>query len=185
MRPKLSLSDLRGAHVGVWGLGVEGTAHETAWQVETLQNEISPFGPHEMVAVAGTDATKLWFALAEFQVPSDDPLTFKANLLPSRAVEFVHAARDAGCAVQSHAASGIVVGHLPDSVTTAAAAQVVLAGLRGLARRSRGNLTVVDCDNGWKSDLALFGDPEPAWPLMRKLKLALDPQSLLNPHQFL
>ncbi|MGE5191905.1 MAG: FAD-binding oxidoreductase [Deltaproteobacteria bacterium] len=173
------------SHRPVLCLGVEGTAHETAWQLETLKGEISPFALHEIVPVADASATKLWFALAEFQVPSDDPLTFKANLLPSRTVEFVHEAERLGCAVQAHAASGIVVGHLPDSVTTAAAAQVAVAGLRGLARKSRGNLIVVHCDEGWKSELPLFGDPEPAWPLMRKLKRELDPQNILNPHQVL
>jgi glycolate oxidase FAD binding subunit len=166
-------------------LGVEGTAHETAWQVETLKGEIAPFGPHETVPVAGADATKLWFALAEFQVPSDDPLTFKANLLPSRTVEFVHEAERLGCAVQAHAASGVVVGHFPDSVTSAATAQTALASLRGLARRTRGNVVVVHCDDGWKGELPLFGEPEPAWPLMRKLKRELDPRNLLNPHQAL
>jgi glycolate oxidase FAD binding subunit len=152
------------------------------WQIDTLKSELSPFGPHEIVQVSNTEATKLWFALAEFQVPSDDPLTFKANLLPSRTVEFVHEAEGAGCAVQAHAANGIVIGHLPDTVTTARAAQAVLSNLRGLARKSRGNLMVVHCDDSWKSGLPLFGGPEPAWPLMRKLKCELDPQNLLNPH---
>jgi glycolate oxidase FAD binding subunit len=166
-------------------LGVEGTARETDWQVATLKEEIAPFGSHQLVPIADTEATKLWFALAEFQVPSDDPLTFKANLLPSRTVEFVQEAERAGCALQAHAASGIVMGHLPDSVTTVGAARSMLAGLRGLARKCHGNLTIVQCDESWKSELPIFGTPEPAWPLMRKIKRELDPQNLLNPHQVL
>ena len=79
-------------HRPVLCIGVEGTEPETAWQVKTLKAELTPLGPHEIVPVSGTEATKLWFALAEFQVPSDDPLTFKANLLPSRTVAFVDAA---------------------------------------------------------------------------------------------
>jgi glycolate oxidase FAD binding subunit len=172
------------AHRPVLCLGVEGTARETAWQVETLKGEIAPFSPHDIVALSDSDATKLWFALAEFQVPSDDPLTFKANLLPSRTVAFVHEAERVGCAVQAHAANGIVIGHLPDSVTTARTAQSVLDNLRGLARKCRGNLAVVQCDDSWKSELPIFGDPESAWPLMRRLKQELDPQNRLNPHQF-
>src|SRR5262249_23344359 len=131
-----------------------------------------------------TEATKMWFALAEFQVPSDDPLTFRANLLPSRTVEFVAAAEREGCAVQAHAGNGIVTGHLPDSVASAAGARDVLARLRGLARKApRGNLVVVHCDDSWKSELAVCGEPEPSWPLMRALKRQLDPKNLLNPHQ--
>jgi glycolate oxidase FAD binding subunit len=173
------------AHRPVLCLGVEGTVRETDWQVATLKEEIAPFGSHQLVPITDTETTKLWFALAEFQVPSDDPLTFKANLLPSRTVEFVHEAERAGCALQAHAASGIVMGHLPDSVTTVGAARSTLAGLRGLARKCHGNLTIVQCDESWKSELPLFGTPEPAWPLMRKIKRELDPQNLLNPHQVL
>jgi glycolate oxidase FAD binding subunit len=169
-------------HRPVLCVGVEGTAPEAAWQMETLQSEISPFSPHEIVPVSGAGATKLWFALTEFQVPSDDPLTFKANLLPSRTVDFVNEAQQTGCAVQGHAGSGIVIGHLPDLVTTVGAAGELIARLRGRARKCRGNLVVVDCDDSWKNDLPMFGDPEPSWPLMRRLKRELDPQNLLNPH---
>lgn len=138
-----------------------------------------------MHVVAGVEATKLWFALAEFQVPSDDPLTFKANLLPSRTVEFVHQAEQAGCALQAHAGSGVVIGQLPDTMTTAAAAATLLSSLRGIARACRGNVVVYHCDESWKSELPVFGEPEPAWPLMRKLKRELDPGNILNPQQCL
>jgi glycolate oxidase FAD binding subunit len=163
-------------------LGFEGTARETTWQVETLKSEIQPVGPREIVTVEDGDATKLWFALAEFQVPSDDPLTFKANLLPSRTVEFVHEAERAGCSVCAHAGNGIVVGHGPDTITTSAAATELLAGLRGLAHKCQGNLVVVQCDQSWQASLPLWGESESGWPLMRNLKRQLDPRNLLNPH---
>jgi FAD/FMN-containing dehydrogenase len=166
-------------------IGIEGSAREAGWQVETLKIELIPIGARGMLTVSDADATKLWFALAEFQVPSDGPLTFKANLLPSRMVEFVNEAERAGCTVQAHAGSGIAHGHLPDTVSTAASAAEILIRLRGLARSARGNLIVVHCDKGWTTSFPLFGDPEPSWPLMRKLKHELDPQNLLNPHQFL
>ena len=166
-------------------IGVEGTARETAWQIDALKNELTPLGTRELHSISDADATKLWFALAEFQVPSDGPLTFKANLLPSRTVEFVDAAERAGCTLQAHAGSGIVIGHLPDTVTTVDAGAEMLARLRGSARASRGNLIVEHCDEGWKTTLPLLGEPEAGWPLMRKLKQQLDPQNLLNPHQIL
>jgi len=169
-------------HRPVLCIGVEGTARETAWQIETLKSELATIGPRELLPVSDADATKMWFALAEFQVPSDSPLTFKANLLPSRTVEFVDAAERAGCTLQAHAGNGIVIGHLPDSITTDALAVEMLTRLRGLARQARGNLIVINCDDSWKKSLPLFGDPEPGWPLMRKLKQQLDPRNLLNPH---
>src|SRR5260370_18743123 len=157
-------------HRPVLCIGVEGTARETAWQIETLKSEIAPSRPHEVETIADDDVTKLWFALTEFQVPSDDPLTFKANLLPSRTLASVQDAERAGCAVQAHAASGIVIGHFPDSITTAESGAGLLTTLRSEARKCRGNLSVVHCDDGWKSALPLAGDSEPAWPLMQKLK---------------
>jgi glycolate oxidase FAD binding subunit len=171
-------------HRPVLCIGVEGTARETAWQIETLKNELESSGTRELLPVSDIDATKLWFALAEFQVPSDGPLTFKANLLPSRTLEFIDQAERAGCAVQAHAGNGIVVGHFPDTLTTADSAADILTRLRGMARRSRGNLVVVHCDAGWTTALPLSGDSDPPWHLMRKLKRQLDPQNLLNPHQF-
>jgi len=163
-------------------VGVEGTARETAWQLDVLRKEISPAGLVEAAVVGEADAAKLWFALAEFQVPSDDPATFRANLLPSRTVEFLQEADRAGCAMQAHAGNGIVVGHLPDSVTNVGAAKEQLGRLRECARKGRGNLTIVHCDDGWKNQLELMGNCEPSWPLMQKLKRELDPRNILNPH---
>jgi glycolate oxidase FAD binding subunit len=163
-------------------LGVEGTARETAWQLDVLRKEIGPAGLVEAEVVGETDSAKLWFALAEFQVPSDDPLTFRANVLPSRTVEFLQEADRAGCALQAHAGNGIVVGHLPDSVATVGAAREQLARLRECARKGRGNLTIVNCDAAWKNQLPLMGNFEPAWRLMQKLKRELDPHNILNPH---
>ncbi|MBS0263295.1 MAG: FAD-binding oxidoreductase [Planctomycetes bacterium] len=162
-------------------VGFEGTANETSWQADTLQDELRPIGPHGDHFVQHDDASSLWFALTDFQVPSEEPLTFKANLLPSRTVEFVGAAQQAGCTVLAHVANGIVVGQLPDEITTVSAAAQRLESLRALARKSRGNLVVVQCEDSWKSALPLWGEPEPGWPLMRSLKQQLDPRKLFNP----
>jgi glycolate oxidase FAD binding subunit len=138
-----------------------------------------------MLVVPSADAEKLWFGLTEFQIASDDPLSFKANLLPSRTVELVRLAENAGCSVQARAGSGIVMGHLPDTVTSAAAARSLLEPLRDVARACRGNLVILQCDESWKTELPIFGDPEPAWPLMMRLKHELDPRNLLNPGRLL
>jgi glycolate oxidase FAD binding subunit len=164
-------------------VGVEGTAREAVWQVDALQSEIGALGPHSMTTIEGAEADGVWAALAEFQVGSDDPLTFKASLLPSRTVEFVQRAEAAGCALQAHAGNGIVHGHLPDSITSAASARGVLEPLRELVRHTRGSLIVERCDDAWKNELPIFGDPDRSWSWMRKLKQQLDPRMLLNPHR--
>jgi glycolate oxidase FAD binding subunit len=172
-------------HRPVLCLGVEGTDCETAWQIEALKAEIGPSAPNSLSEIGPAEAPAVWSALTEFQVSSDDPLTFKASVLPSRTVEFVQRALDAGCSLQAHAGNGIVHGHLPDTVTSAAAARMTLEPLRALVRRYRGSLVVEQCDDLWKAELPPFGDPAPAAHWMKKLKDQLDPKGLLNPHLLL
>lgn len=161
---------------------VEGTARETQWQLEALQSEIRPFAAHSMDVVDEGDSAALGEALTEFQTGSDEPLSFKASLLPSRTIEFMQRAADAGCTLQAHAGSGIVQARLPDAVTSASAAQALLAPLRQIAGGCRGAFVIERCDDAWKGDLPLWGGPSPAADLMCRLKQQLDPQRLLNPH---
>jgi glycolate oxidase FAD binding subunit len=166
-------------------IGVEGAPQETQWQIDTLKTELAPFTPREIDAITDEAAKKLWFALTEFQVSSEELGTFQANLLPSRTIEFAAKAEELGVTVQAHAASGIVLGHLPDRVSSVETAREILDPLRTLARTARGNLVVLNCDTMWKRELPLFGDSEPSWPLMKKLKQELDPRGLLNPGRFI
>jgi glycolate oxidase FAD binding subunit len=165
-------------------LGVEGTAKEVEWQIETLRRELSPYGVQSCEKVIEAQTPGLWDALTEFQVSADDPLTFQANLLPSRCMAFAEQATNRGVAVQVHAGSGIVIGQCPDSTATIEHASSLLAELRQAARSGRGNLTILNCDADWQASLPMWGDPEPGWPLMAQLKRKLDPDALLNPGRF-
>jgi glycolate oxidase FAD binding subunit len=166
-------------------LGVEGAAREVEWQLETLAAETA--SPDSALARTwmGDEAHSLWSALTDYQIASEEPASFKANLLPSQVTGFVDLASRLGVATQAHAASGIVHGHLPDHVSTLELADSILTPLRALARAGSGNLVVTHCDAAWKASLPLFGDSEPAWELMRSLKQKLDPLGLLNPGRFL
>lgn len=164
-------------------VGFEGGRHEVQWQLETLRTELAPCAPHSMFDVDAAADGKLWFALTGFAVPSDDPLTFQANLKPSGVVDFVALAESSGASIQAHAGNGIVIGHLGDAVTTLESARRVIAPLRERARSQGGNLVILHCDPRWKPDLGVFGAPEPSWRLMKNLKAALDPRNLLNPHR--
>lgn len=165
-------------------VGFEGSERETNWQVKELKEEIAPFGPQQIEVVQGSDASRVWAALTEYQTYSDDPLTFQANLLPSRTLEFIDRATDMGVAVQSHAGNGIVIGHLPDDASSVESAAEILTPLRKMAQTGRGNLVVFNCEAEWKQHLPVFGEREPSWPLMQQLKMQLDPHGLLNPGRF-
>lgn len=166
-------------------LGVEGTAREVDWQLETLRRELAPYGVQSYEKVSDGHAAGLWEALTEFQVSADDPLTFQANLFPSRCMAFADLATQRRVAVQVHAASGVVIGQCPESTASVDQANELLIELRQAARAGQGNLTVLSCDAEWQSSLPMWGDPEPGWPLMARLKRKLDPIGLLNPGRFI
>lgn len=163
---------------------VEGSAKEVAWQLETLRKEIVPFGVQQLEAVAGADAVSLTEALTEFQVPTDEPLTFQASIRPSRCWEFAELANRLDVAVQCHAGSGVIIGQLPEAAASREAACELLLPLQQFARAQSGNLQILHCDPEWQNHLPMCGDPEPAWVLMRQLKQQLDPHGLLNAGSF-
>lgn len=168
----------------VLAIGVEGTRRECSWQVETLKRELFDLDAAAIEVAENEPAVRLLGALTEFQTASDDPVTFQANLLPSRTMEFVDRATASGVAAAAHAGDGIVIGHLPDEVTTIGQAEAILDPLRNLARRSRGNMIVLNCEAEWMPSLPIFGLPEPAHPLFERLKQTLDPHNVLNPGRF-
>ena len=165
-------------------IGLEGTVREVHWQLDQLKRELASCGIKWSERIDETDAARLWESLTDFPTCADDPLTFQANLLPSRGMEFAHRATQLGVAVQVHAGNGIVVGQLPDEAATIDRVIDIVDELRRLARSARGNLMVLHCDPEWKSRMPMCGDPEPSWGLMRRLKRQLDPEGLLNPGRF-
>ena len=165
-------------------VGVEGSPHETAWQIETLRHELGRHQPREITTVTGAAAESLRLALTEFQVCADEPVIFRANLLPSRTLAFAAQATALGVALQAHAANGIVVGKLPDDATTLDRAHDIIQPLRQFATTAQGNLVILECPAEWKPRLRVFGTAEPGWELMRRIKAALDPSDLLNRGRF-
>lgn len=164
---------------------VEGSSHDVSWQLATLRKEVIPFGVQDLLSVEGPEALTLTATLTEFSVPTDEPLTFQANLKPSHCWRFAEMATALDVAVNCHAGNGVIVGQLPESVATAAQAQQLLQPLRDFARSASGNLVVLHCDREWQSQLPLCGDEEPAWPQMRQLRTQMDPHQLLNRGIFL
>jgi len=160
-------------------IGFEGAIRETDWQTETLTAELATAGIRDVSVVADTEP--LWFALTDFATSSDEPLTFQANLRPSRLIEFVELSTSAGVSLASHAGNGIVIGHLPDEVTTLEAAVDMLEPLQALAGEAEGNLVIFDCDEKWKQTIPVFGQSRPDRALMQRIKQQLDPRDILNP----
>ena len=96
-------------------------------------------------------------------------------------MEFVDRANSAGCSVQSHAASGVVICHASQDIDSPEQAQALIQPLRQLAESQQGSLVILQCPADWKTTLSVFGTPLPSWELMKTLKRTLDPQNRLSP----
>ncbi|MBX3437628.1 MAG: FAD-binding oxidoreductase [Planctomycetaceae bacterium] len=167
----------------VLAVAYEGTTAEVDWQTRMLRDEMVGRMIIDAPVVDVADVERVWSALTEHPAASDDPLTFQAGVLPSQVVEFVTRAHHADVAVQCHAGNGVVIGHLSDDCTSGAQAETVIAPLRAFAEAGGGSLVILSCDESWKPSLPPFGSPRPDWPLMRRVKAALDPHGVLSPNR--
>ena len=163
------------------GVAVEGNPVEVEWQVDALDRELRAGGATDVTWVRDADTKKLWSSLTDYQLGGESPVSIRACLRPSRTVDFVVAAIDAGVAVQAHAGNGVIHGHLPDETIDATTAEEMIGPRRELAVKSGGELVVARCESGWHDTLSIWGPPRGDWPLMTSVKRQFDPEGLLSP----
>ena len=56
--------------------------------------------------------------------------------------------------------------------------------IRAITTRLGGSLVVIGCDPELKRQIDVFGDPPPAFDLMRRVKQQFDPNGILSPGRF-
>jgi glycolate oxidase FAD binding subunit len=162
-------------------VGFEGSARETDWQAETLRCELGARRQKEMSVAPADAANRLWTALTEFPVYTDEALTFQASLLPSKVAQFEDQASRFGVATLSHAGNGTVIGKLAGDAGNLSGTGEILSPLSELASRCGGHLVLLRSDPRSQAALSVGESPAVAQALMRKLKQAFDPKDLLNP----
>jgi glycolate oxidase FAD binding subunit len=162
--------------VGPWLIvvGYEGNAEAVSWQMQQLVREL---GKESAVRARFDYAVR---PLAESLVElAAQPVTFKANLLPSATAAFCIAAdEEPRTLVRAHAGNGIVYGHLPGDLTKEQAASMLTRW------RQRGQTVVSACPSDWKASLDVWGPPPADVALMREVKRAFDPRGVFNPGRF-
>ena len=165
-------------------VGYEGADHEVRWQVQTLIAETQRFEPRTVKSLIGADAESTWMELTDFAVSgvllsARSPLTFKASVPPSRTMEFVQLATQAGISAKAHAGNGIVLGHLPCTVTTAVQAETVLKPLSELANLCNGSLAVLRCPSDWPITQTIGGQAN-GLEWSERIQRQLDPLGLFR-----
>ncbi len=161
---------------------VAGSAADTEWQTQKLKEELAPHQPSTVDVATGSEAENLLNSLTSFGV-TESRFSIRAHLLPSRTMEFIDRASQAGFLVQAHAGNGIVIAQAPEDLTSVEDASGKIAALRELAESQMGSLILTRCPAEWKTEIHVFGSGQSAWPLMKKLKTSLDPHNLLSPHR--
>jgi glycolate oxidase FAD binding subunit len=191
-------------------VGYEGTQHETDWQTVTLLNELAPSGPLGLHVLRNADAGPLWTALTEFgwvalaacppvssPGPSNDstggqaasatrsdesePLVFRVRLLPSKIAEFEGLASALPIEVLARAGNGDLIGKWIEPLGDEAALEQKVARLATFAQQCGGAYEVLRGRYALKNQLSKSGPAPASQDLMRRLKVALDPDRLLNP----
>jgi glycolate oxidase FAD binding subunit len=179
--PPLANGAAQAAH---WQLvvGYEGNADAVNWQVQQLVKELA--ATHSLEARVGPTAAPLWQALAELPGWTAANLTLKAGIPASHCLAFCRQleAASPGCAIQAHAASGILTAHITEDLSAEKAAALV-ANCRTWTGNV-GHLTVQRCPTAWKKSAFVWGPGPDAFALMRRIKEQLDSNNLFNPGRF-
>jgi glycolate oxidase FAD binding subunit len=141
----------------VIAVGFEEKAETVKWQLATLRDELAAAPVRDLVDVP--DAAALWSAITAMQIRPESRLIAKASVLPGKVAETV-AIAPAGL-VHAHALNGVVWTH--DGETA----------MDGQTHRR--------CPTERKKSLPVWGQPTPAWDLMRTVNRTLDPDGVFNP----
>ncbi len=170
---------------------IEGTEVEARWLADRTQTECAAAGAGSSRVLSTEEAAKLWSRQVEFSDrgagDSDDasPMVLQSIVPPSSVVEIISKllAADPACAIQAHAASGIITARFKEfshgDLTT------LLAGkLRPAAVRLGGSAIVVRGSLDGLTPHLAWGGRNDAVVLLERIKQKFDPKGILNPGRY-
>jgi glycolate dehydrogenase FAD-binding subunit len=155
-------------------LKLEGYARE----VEAARDQAARAVREAGGRVEGQDVPEaFWNAARDWSLPEEEVVVLRAVAPLTSTPELLEAIpHDASLVAQP--AAGVIDVRVPPG-----SAGSLLRKLRGAAGKE-GQVVVAAAPPAVKPRLDVWGPPPPGFPLMRALKLALDPNGLLNPGRF-
>jgi glycolate oxidase FAD binding subunit len=170
---------------------LEGTESEIAWLAEQTQIQLSQGGDSSVRQLSSDEAARLWRQQVEFsdrgpqETPDESALVIKISAPPSSCTEIISQmmAIDPACAIQSHAANGIIIARFarfqPSDLT-----RVLVGKLRPAAVQKGGSLVILSSTLEGLTPHLVWGGRTDATVLLERIKQKFDPRGILNPGRF-
>jgi glycolate oxidase FAD binding subunit len=153
----------------------------TAAAVERSRREAT-----ELVVAAGGTLEKTEFPKQEGTLPAwstaGDPMTCAASVLPTLVPRLIDDVDSA--APGSFIDASPLEGSVSMTWLDAGPDEDRVRRVRAITTRLGGTLVVTGCDIELKRRIDVFGDPPPAFDLMRRVKQQFDPNGILSPGRF-
>ena len=167
-------------------VGLEGTAREVEWMVETLLEEWKSLGLTKIHVLDADTGAYTARQATEFSARPGSPLVIKATLRPSAVVGFVVAAHeiDPQASIQAHAGNGIVIVRF-SQVAAGRVSKKLLGQLYPLATSCGGHVMALSADPAVECTprAAFYGSDLPP-EVMQSVKRRFDPANILNRGRF-
>ena len=171
---------------------IEGTEQETSWLTGEVERTLAGAGCRDAHALSNMESDGLWKRQIEFSdrggADTDDksPMVLKIAVPPSGVVDTIQSllAIDANCAIQAHAANGIVIARFREFRHEHISKSLV-AKLRPAAVRLGGSLVVVRSKLEGLTPHLVWGGRSEEMVLLEQIKRQFDPRNILNPGRFM
>jgi glycolate oxidase FAD binding subunit len=170
---------------------IEGSEAETNYLADQVQHELRQGGGMNITRLAPSDADSLWSQQVEFadrgagEVTDESPLVIKIAVPPSAVTKMIATiiAHDANCAIQAHAASGIVLARF-SQFKSADITSVLVGKVRPAAMQAGGSLIVLSTTLEGLTSHIVWGGRNDVTVLAERIKQKFDPRNILNPDRF-
>jgi glycolate oxidase FAD binding subunit len=178
-------------------IGLEGVAEAVDRQISEIRGMGKNHGARDVLSLDSEDHHDFWITIRDFAEvlvkDSPDLICLKSSGLISKSGEMVGSyeriAQEFGfdCACVCHAGSGILCAHVLVGTDFWSKMDSLIGLIRQFtagACRSGGNLTVQSCPLPIKKAVNVWGELGSDYPIMRRLKQAIDPAGTLNPGRY-